>query len=86
MYTCLFNYLHMQDINMQDNYVYMPNNYVYMKDICLYMQDDYVYMQDDYAYTITCYFLHTSDIFMQRKIYIVMSLHGHRTPECCIIK
>ena len=32
MYTCILNYVYMQDIDvyMQDNYVYMQDNYVYI--------------------------------------------------------
>ena len=39
MYTCIFNYVYVQDIMVTCilNYVYMQDNYVYM-------QDNYVYM------------------------------------------
>ena len=54
MYTCILNYVYIQDnsLYMQDNYVYMQDNYVYMQVIYVYMQDNYVY--------IIMYFFHTS--------------------------
>ena len=52
--------------------VYMQDTYVYMKNI-------YAYMKDDYVHSI---FLHTWNFLMQWKVYVVMSLQGHRTTPC----
>ena len=37
MYTCILNYVYMQDIYvyMQDNYVYIHDNHVYMQVMCI---------------------------------------------------
>ena len=37
MYTCILDYVYMQDIYvyMQDNYEYIQDNYVYLQVICI---------------------------------------------------
>ena len=40
MYTCILNYVYMQDyyVYMQDNYVYMQDIYVYLtREICIHV-------------------------------------------------
>ena len=86
MYTCILNYVYMQDndVYMQDNYVYMYRylciharyNYVYMQDIYVYMQDNYVYMQDNYVYIIFFNSRSCDPRDMDKK------LHTHKTIAC----
>ena len=50
----------------------------------IYMQDNYVCMQDNHVYIIT-WFTHTSIFSWSWKLYVVMSLKGHRSTgftEC----
>ena len=54
MYTCILNYIYIQD------------SYVYMQDNQLYMQDIYAYMQDNYEYIITWYFFSHKSKFMKK--------------------
>ena len=46
MYTCILNYVY-----LQDHYVYMQYIYVYMLDNYVYIRYTYVYMQDIHTYS-----------------------------------
>ena len=53
---------------MQDKYVYMQHNYVYMQDINVYI-------------TTSCFFTPVNILSCNWKMYVVMSLQGHRGAE-----
>ena len=72
IYTCILIYAY-----MQDNYVYMQDIYVFMQDNHVYMQDNYVYMHN-YLYIITYFFHIRQNFSCNWKMYVVISLQGHR--------